>query len=282
MRKAIQGIFERAGYRVVRISARPDDRGMVRPGGGDNGRAPPVYFPSETNPAACRPWPIPADLEANAAAWARVLIDLYNKPASWPACVSPETGLLIHALVRNIRPSVVVETGTCHGASTIWIAAALELNGGAGVIHTFDDFRDPEDPALAARPLYRDRERQVRRRFRTSGLNHRIEIHKGDSAAGIEESRDRLTEMGGVQMAFIDGDHTARGVHRDWAATEPLLNPGGYLLLHDMWPDICNWDGPRWLADNIHSVSRARYQVCDIYTSPLNYGLCVLRRTLDT
>lgn len=278
MKKAIHGMFERAGYRVVRITARPEMHGVARSGGGHGGGARPVFFPSETDSDGCRPWPIPADLAANTADWARVLAELYKKPASWPACVSPETGLLIHALVRNIRPRVVIETGTCHGASTIWIAAALGLNGGEGVVHTFDDFRDPDDPALAARPLYRNRERQVRRRFRECGLNDRIVVHKGDSAAGIAEATEQLARAGGVQMAFIDGDHSAKGVHRDWAAAEPLLNVGGYLLLHDMWPDICNWDGPRWLADNIHEVSSGRYEACDVYTSPLNYGLCVLRK----
>jgi predicted O-methyltransferase YrrM len=276
-RKTIKNVLGRAGYRVVRV---PVSGRLVPPAEGSPTAEAhrPTFFPNNADFTNFNPWPIPPDLAANTMPWAKVLLDLYQKPASWPACVSPETGLLIHALVRNLRPTTIIETGTCHGASTIWIAAALELSGTPGVIHTFDDFRIPDDPQLAARPLYKDRENLVRARFRNSGLAHRIVIHKGDSSTCVTEAAPALSAAGGVQLAFIDGDHSVEGVLRDWRAAEPLVNIGGYVLLHDMWPGICNWDGPRWLADHINEVSQGRYQICDIYTAPLNYGVCLLRR----
>jgi hypothetical protein len=50
------------------------------------------------------------------------------------------------------------------------------------------------------------------------------------------------------------------------------------VLLHDVFPSECNWTGPRWLVDHIEAVAAGKYQFCDIYTAPLNYGVTLLRR----
>ena len=242
-------------------------------------------FPGDPDFAPYNPWPIPRDLLSNSEPWARTLVRLYRERGSWPACVSPEVGMFIHALVRNLRPTIVVETGTCHAASTIWIAAALTMNDEVAkpgtprsVIHTFDDFSLPSNPAISGLPLYTERERLVRERLESAGVADRVTIHKGDSSTSVAAQCPAFDRAGGVQLAFIDGDHSPEGARRDLAAVEPSLNVGGFILLHDVWPKICGCTGPRWLADNIHAIAKGRYQVCDFYTAPLNYGLTVLRR----
>lgn len=56
--------------------------------------------------------------------WIDTLREVYAHPLAFPASISPEVGLLLYSLVRNIRPMTVVETGTFIAVSTIWIAAA--------------------------------------------------------------------------------------------------------------------------------------------------------------
>lgn len=277
----VRRIAHSAGYIVVRSEA----AAQALDGGSRRADDSAMRAPTDDEVGRCRPWPIPADLAARGEPWARVLVELYGRPASWPACVSPETGQLIHALVRNIRPRTVIETGTCHGASTIWIAAALSMNAAASgsgevlpVIHTFDNFLPPSDPQLARMPLHIGREAQVRERFERAGVSSFVRVHVGDSAERLTQAGPELITRGGVSLAFLDGDHSPEGVARDFAAVEPLLDPEAFVLLHDVFPSVCNHAGPRWLADHVHEVARGRYQVCDLFTAPLNYGLTLLRR----
>ena len=94
----------------------------------------------------------------------------------------------------------------------------------------------------------------------------------------ISRMRGELEAAGGVQLAFIDGDHTPAGVLRDFRAIEPVLNTGGYVLLHDTIPAQCTHAGPRRLLDTIDKVGAGRYERMDLYSAPLNYGLGLLRR----
>ena len=50
--------------------------------------------------------------------------------------ISPESGNLLYALTRAIRPETVVEFGTSYGISTLYLAAAVTDNGTGHVITT--------------------------------------------------------------------------------------------------------------------------------------------------
>jgi len=58
-----------------------------------------------------------------------------DAPEDWNA--GDGLSLALYVLVRTIKPSLVVETGTANGASAAAILAALEVNQ-FGVLHTFD------------------------------------------------------------------------------------------------------------------------------------------------
>ncbi len=244
-------------------------------------------------------WAFPAYLDATIP-WVGALRDLYTSPASFPASFSPEAGLLLHALVRNIRPRTVIEVGSFLGASTIWIASAMEAaeadpghapvaaGTARGTIHAFDDFgpmakgpwRDVEVPG--------SRMSVVEETLRRARLSHRVVLHPGDSSPEIIRIRDSFraadpqpgpAHAGGVDFALIDGNHTVPGVLEDLWAIEPVLNTGGYILLHDTFPEQCgDHRGPRHVIDHIRSVAQGLYEVCEIYTAPLNYGAALLRR----
>jgi predicted O-methyltransferase YrrM len=260
-----QSFLSRFGLRVVRWPRQlhSDDDAP------DSSRFFPIGTPHQ--------WVIPQDLRDNAAAWARVLTALYEDHASWPSSIVPEGGMLLHALIRNIQPRVIVETGTCLGASTIWMASALRACGGVA-LHTYDLYCPPPDARLASSPLFHERRRGVEARVAAAGLDDIVHIHEGDSVQQLRASRDHLRSLGGVQFAFIDGDHSPKGALADLQALEPVLQIGGYIMLHDTFPEVCNHVGPRWLLDNLATASTAKYQFCDLYTAQTNYGLAILRR----
>ncbi len=250
-------------------------------------------------------WETPPDVFQQHGPWVDTLRALYHDTSAWPASISPEGGSLLYWLIRNIRPTVIVETGTCLGASTIWMAAALEANdrqthtqtgrsmpedptrplraaeSGSqpqGTVYTFDDFSTPVDKRLAASPLFKDRFETVPARVAQAGLAHRVRYHRGDSKVEIPRQHTLLRDLGGVDFAFIDGDHSIHGAVGDLIALEPVLRVGGYVLLHDVFPEVCGQPGPRYLLDNLARVAAGNYVYCDIFTSPLNYGVALLRR----
>lgn len=260
--------LERRGLKVVKWP-RPAPPPAPHPGGV------PEHFPV----GRVGPWAVPADLRARAAAeaWVRVLLGVYDDPASWPSSIVPEGGMLLHALVRNIGPTTVVETGTCLGVSTVWMASALAALG-AGRVVTFDDYRAAPDGRLASSPLFQDRLAGVRARIGAAGLGAYVDVRAGDSVAGVTAARGELAAAGGVQLAFIDGDHSPGGAVADFRAVEPVLAVGGYVIVHDVFPHVANHLGPRELVDHIDRHARGRYQACDLYTAQTNYGMTVMRR----
>ena len=62
-------------------------------------------------------------------------LQVLEAPNSWNA--SSGLSISLYMLVRLVKPSLVVETGTANGASAAAISAALEANN-KGVLHTFD------------------------------------------------------------------------------------------------------------------------------------------------
>lgn len=255
----------RCGYRVVKIDIAED----ARPS-----RDPSVFFPEGEKR---RGWVFPSDWDGAERTWLTVLKTLYTRPASWPASISPEAGSFLYWLVRNVQPRQIIEIGTCVGASTIWMAAAMKANGG-GVLHTFDDFQIPRDPRLAAAPLFQDRRNTVEARVRNAGLADLVRFYVGDSKKQVPAAYNTLRTGGNVQLAFIDGDHSFEGALGDLLAVEPVLDPGGYVVLHDVFPSVCGVKGPRQLLDELYRVTSVKYRWCEIYTSPRNYGLAVLQR----
>ncbi len=252
-------------------------------------------------------WTFPAYLDPSEP-WVAMLRELYHSPLAFPASLSPAMGLLLHSLVRNARPRVVVEVGTFLGVSTIWMASALEAGASDpphlamppghmhGFIHCFDDFGPiPPGPWRDA-TLDRPRDEIVRGHLQRAGLGHRIATYPGNSSERLKVEIERGLFDGpmrqpdssggvassarlGVDFAFIDGDHSVRGAVADFQAVEPVLNLGGYVVLHDTYPEQCgDHEGPRHIIDHIRDVGRGLYELCELYTAPLNYGMAVLRR----
>lgn len=236
-----------------------------------------AYFPRWHTEGHPRTWTFPNTLN-EALPWVAQLKALYANPLSFPSTLSPEAGLLMHALVRNVRPRTVVETGAFVGVSTIWIAAALAENGDGGVVHTFDDFSPIKSMPWCDAEMPEGRLEFVGESLTRAGVAERVVAHQGHSAAALRGAAAELRDAGGVQLAFLDADHGVRGVWHDLWALEPALATGGFVILHDTFPEYCGHHGPRHLLDHVNRYAVGRYEKVDLYLSPINYGLGVLRR----
>ncbi len=234
-------------------------------------------------------WVFPAWLRNDSVPWLKTLAELYDHPAAFPASISPEAGLLLFSLVRNIRPRTVVEVGSFMGVSTIWMAAALaevgdepassgDGQGRPGIVHAIDTFE-----SLPAgewrRAALADRRALVESNLTSAGVRDRVELHAGVSWDVLPTLHETLRSAGGVHLALLDGDHSAEGLRKDLVALEPALVTGGYVIVHDTIPERCGGHvGGRHLLDHINAFAAGLYESVELYLSPLNYGLGVFRR----
>jgi len=93
-----------------------------------------------------------------------------------------------------------------------------------------------------------------------------------------------LTKLGdlvpeGIDLLYIDGDHTLAGAFADFNGYSPLVRPGGYILLHDINPEACGWDGPHQLLRCLRAKRLIpRYLDQVNIATPDGFGLALLHK----
>lgn len=218
---------------------------------------------------------IPEYLQNSPDAWAETLVKMYREKFTYPASVSPSQGEFLKSLTGNIAPKNVVEIGCFTGISTIWLAAGLEQTGGAGKINSIDLFEDiipapPYHRAYLPNPL-----EYAQNSVANAQLAHRVKFHKSNSVAVGERIHEILSEP--IDFIYIDGDHTKEGCEKDFLLFYPHVAMDGYIVLHDIYPEYCNWDGPRYVIDKYIKTS-PHFELMEVKTSPVNYGMAVIRK----
>ncbi|QCC86142.1 methyltransferase [Desulfovibrio desulfuricans] len=122
----------------------------------------------------------------------------------------PEVGRLLYALVRAMRPQVVVEFGMSHGFSTLHIAAALRDNGAGKLVTT----EMHSGKIAVARDILEEAE-----------LAPWVAILEGDAV-------ETLSAVERVDMLYLDG---WTDFYLDVLKTvEPNLRPGAFIQADDM------------------------------------------------
>lgn len=222
--------------------------------------------PRQIGPPDVPLWPLNPVLDA---------LERGGREAAFPYSSHPALGRLLYSLVRSIRPTAAVETGSFVGYSTLCIAQALEDNG-TGHLHAFDlgaPLADYTSPILGPIPTAGE---AVAGHLQSAGLAHRATLHHGDSADGIAGYFRRHPAP--VGLVFVDGDHSTNGAFRDFQAIEPHLAEGAIVLLHDTIPEGCGWIGPRRLLDQLEGpANRAAYSWVNL-PSPDGFGFGVIQR----
>lgn len=172
------------------------------------------------SPPAAKVAPTPPEL-------AREAVELHHA-AQKPA----ELALLIEHMRRaDFEPRAVLEIGVYRGG-TLWLWRRLWP---AARIVAIDDMSLERCPGCERRIAHRD------------CSNRRIVDALGGWPRGrllVADSHDeQLAELvarlapNGYDFLFVDGDHSAGGVRRDFELYAPLVRPGGLVVLHDVAGD---------------------------------------------
>ena len=113
-------------------------------------------------------------------------------------------------LVNELRPSLVIETGTFRGGSALFIADRLETLGHGEVV-TIDIDVQPDRPE-----------------------HPRLTYLTGSSVGETElqQIRARIPKDGHV-LVILDSDHTQQHVAAELLAYAPLVTVGSYLVVED-------------------------------------------------
>jgi MMP 1-O-methyltransferase len=154
----------------------------------------------------------------------------------------PQEGRLLYRLASEADPAgVIVEIGSWHGRSTIWLAAGAAAGRGASVIAI-----DPHQGTYL-RPDGHSTELALRGNLEQAGLARQVEVvvsTSADSAASWSRP---------VSLLWIDGDHAYESASRDLELWEPFLLPDAAVALHDTFV----WPGPeRVVRDRLIATRR--------------------------
>lgn len=208
--------------------------------------------------------------------WAKALKGIYEEDAAWPASMSPQQGEFLRSLIQNINPKKCLEIGCFIGASTLWICSALEDCGNNGILHSVDLYGDKMPFKHIKYMFLLDALSYIQKRLDEAELSHRNIQHVGHSHL-VGSQYDKLIGDE-LDFLFIDGDHTIEGATGDFLLYEPHLKKGGYLMFHDIYPEVCGWDGPAHVINSIIAKQPGKYQFVELDTAPQNYGISLIKK----
>jgi predicted O-methyltransferase YrrM len=142
--------------------------------------------------------------------------------------VNPGDRRALYFLIMALSPINVLEVGTHIGASTMYIASALNRLNQGGQLTTVDiiDVNHPEQGAWKKVGMP---ESPANFASKLGSLN-RIRFHTGSSLQFMRTTNKHFN------FIFLDGDHKAKTVYEELSAALPLLQKGGLILLHDYYP----------------------------------------------
>lgn len=217
---------------------------------------------------------LPSWLASSEEPWCRVVRAVYEESVSRPTSLSPQQGEFLRSLVVNANPRHVVEIGSFIGVSTLWIAGALKDARNSGRMTAIDLFADIFPMANKSRTrCILDPIVMVKKNLKEAGVDSLVRLMPGNS----QEIGAKWGTLGQepIDFLYIDGDHTAEGCMADFQNFLPHVRPGGLIVLHDVFPEICGCKGPRHLLNFLRG--HRQFETFDIETSPHNFGMSLVR-----
>jgi MMP 1-O-methyltransferase len=139
----------------------------------------------------------------------------------------PFEGRLLYRLASLADPAgYIVEIGSWHGKSTIWLAAGARAGRGARVVAI-----DPH-AGTHLRAERETTEHVMRANLARAGLEDQVDVVVDTSEHAVAGWSQP------VSLLWIDGDHEYESVKRDLEQWHPFLLPDAAVALHDtfVWP----------------------------------------------
>ncbi len=189
---------------------------------------------------------------------------------------------VILALINSSRIVNVVELGRWVGYSTLLIGLQLQRM----------DFNRQKSPKLLSYDIREDLTLFVTKYVKRLNLSKYVEIVVCDSRS--QEAIDIASRElnGGIDLLLIDSDHTYAQAIAELRTWYDLINPGGYIVLHDSseWATVIGsvQDGgvKRAISEyfqnisveviSLNSTSRVHPEIASVY--PDGCGLTIIQK----
>lgn len=139
-----------------------------------------------------------------------VLDDMDRNQRQGMMSVPRDDGRFLRVLTESLAARNVVEIGTSHGYSAIWLCLALRATGGR--LTTFEI--DAQRAELA------------RKNFQRAGLDKLVTLIEGDAHQEVKQLKDP------IDILFLDADK--QGYIDYLEKLLPLVRPGGLIVAHNM------------------------------------------------
>jgi MMP 1-O-methyltransferase len=173
--------------------------------------------------------------------------DLLQHALDAKGFMPPDEGELLHRAARERLPhGPALEVGTYCGKSAVYLGAAAREVG--GTVFTVDHHRGSEenqagwehhDATLVDQETGRmDTLPVFRRTIERAGLEDQVIAVVGKSPAVAALWQTPLS------LLFIDGGHGEEPARTDYQAWTPKVMGGGYLVIHDVFPDPADGGRP--------------------------------------
>ena len=128
---------------------------------------------------------------------------------------------LYQELIHQLKPDLIVETGTFQGGSALFIASMLEIVGKGNIVTI--DINRPENPPSHPRLSY---------------------IHGSSVADDTVDQVRALAADAERVLVILDSSHLTAHVSKEMELYSDMVSPGSYLIVedsnvngHPIWPD---------------------------------------------
>jgi cephalosporin hydroxylase len=162
---------------------------------------------------------------------------------------------------HDFSPKKILEIGTLYGGTTLLWAKMVQVND--GIVYGIDRVFHQNN-------IYKG----------TEWEKYVVEI-MGDSHS-IEIKNKVREQVSNVDLLFIDGDHTFKGVKEDFKTYSPLVKEGGWIALHDILDTEYNRSGKGGVIIEVADLWKElklkyeHYEIVDP-VSQENMGIGVIR-----
>ncbi|MFC1654073.1 class I SAM-dependent methyltransferase [Patescibacteria group bacterium] len=178
-------------------------------------------------------------------------------------------GLIHYSIVRNQKPKKVLSIGSKKGFIPACIALACRENGVGKVDFVDAGFGEPNKQSLWGGVGFW-KNNDPKKHFSTLNLSKHISFHLLTTEKFSDEFPKKRWDY-----IYVDGDHSYKGIKKDYKLFWPKLNTNGYMLFHDINPDKSHPDLEKETKRFWDELSEKHNSI----VFPGNWGLGLIQKT---
>jgi len=178
---------------------------------------------------------------------AEVPPDVAAAVAAVPGFMPDDEGAALHAAAGTVDGGTWLEIGTYCGKSTLLLASAAR-RAGAHVV-TVDHHHGSEENQPGWPWHDRSLVDPATGRLDTlPAFRQTLDAHLADVVTAVVGTTRQVAAWWTtpLRLLFLDGNHTEEVAQHDYRAFAPHLEPGGLLLVHDVFPDPADGGQAPW------------------------------------